>query len=55
MSKNFQMCSFVMSNVNFSFHNETVNIWTHLIGFVIFVGLLAWDIFLVIPQLRNVK
>ena len=36
-----------------SFHNETVNIWTHLIGFVIFVGLLAWDIFLVIPQLRN--
>ena len=39
---------------NFSFHNETVNIWTHLIGFVIFVGLLAWDIFLVIPQLREV-
>jgi len=36
-----------------SFHNETVNIWTHLIGFVIFVGLLAWDVFLVIPQLRS--
>ena len=39
---------------NYSFHNETVNIWTHLIGFVIFVVLPAWDIFLVIPQLREV-
>lgn len=32
----------------FTFHNETVNIWTHLIGFFFFVGLLIRD-FLTIP------
>lgn len=25
------------------FHNETLNIWTHLLGFLIFLGLLGWD------------
>lgn len=25
------------------FHNETLNIWTHLLGFVVFGGLLFWD------------
>ncbi len=32
----------------FSLHNETVNIWTHLLGFVFFSGLLVRDL-LVIP------
>ncbi len=36
----------------FSFHNETLNIWTHLIGFLIFLALLIRDIFLVIPALK---
>jgi predicted membrane channel-forming protein YqfA (hemolysin III family) len=34
-------------------HNETVNIWSHLFGFVVFFGLLLRDIFLVIPSLRS--
>uniref|UniRef100_A0A7N0VIB3 Heptahelical transmembrane protein 2 n=2 Tax=Kalanchoe fedtschenkoi TaxID=63787 RepID=A0A7N0VIB3_KALFE len=28
----------------FSWHNETLNVWTHLVGFVIFVGLTAMSI-----------
>ena len=27
----------------FSFHNETLNIWTHLLGFVFFLSILLWD------------
>ncbi|KAK9059505.1 hypothetical protein SSX86_020209 [Deinandra increscens subsp. villosa] len=27
----------------FSWHNETLNIWTHLVGFFIFVSLAAWS------------
>ena len=26
-----------------SLHNETLNIWTHLLGFVFFLSLLLWD------------
>ncbi len=34
----------------FSLHNETVNIWTHLLGFVFFAGLLVRDLLLVLPS-----
>jgi predicted membrane channel-forming protein YqfA (hemolysin III family) len=34
-------------------HNETVNIWTHLIGFLIFCVLFIRDIFLVFPSFRK--
>jgi len=27
----------------FLFHNETLNIWTHLLGFLVFSSLLLWD------------
>ena len=30
-------------------HNETINIWTHLIGFVFFVGIFIRDILFLIP------
>ena len=30
--------------------NETINIWTHLIGFIIFSVLLMDDIFLYLPE-----
>ncbi len=36
----------------FSLHNETVNIWTHLLGFVFFAGLLVRDLLLVPSHLR---
>ena len=32
-------------------HNETINIWTHLLGFVTFLGLLVYDLN-VIPYAR---
>lgn len=28
----------------FAFHNETLNIWTHLLGFFFFLTLLLWDV-----------
>ncbi len=36
----------------FSVHNETVNIWTHLLGFVFFCGLLVRDLLLVPSHLQ---
>ena len=30
-------------------HNETINIWTHLLGFLFFVGLFLRDILFLIP------
>ena len=35
-----------------SMHNETLNIWTHLLGFFVFLALLIRDIYLVIPTLK---
>ena len=31
-------------------HNETINIWTHFLGFLFFVGLFCQDILWLIPQ-----
>lgn len=36
----------------FSVHNETVNIWTHLLGFVFFAGLLVRDLLVIPSHLR---
>ena len=30
-------------------HNETINIWTHLLGFLFFVGIFLRDILFLIP------
>ncbi len=30
-------------------HNETINIWSHLIGAAFFVGLFLWDVVFLIP------
>jgi len=37
----------------FVLHNETVNIWSHLIGFVFFAGLFVHDLVLVIPAVTQ--
>ena len=36
-----------------SFHNETINIWTHLLGFIFFLVLLVRDV-VVLPSLTSV-
>ncbi|CAM6083197.1 unnamed protein product [Calypogeia fissa] len=36
----------------FSIHNETLNIWTHLVGFLIFLGLTAYTV-LHVPKVVN--
>lgn len=33
----------------FMLHNESVNVWSHLIGVAIFIGLLFWTIFQLSP------
>ncbi|XP_017250225.1 heptahelical transmembrane protein 1 isoform X2 [Daucus carota subsp. sativus] len=40
----------------FRWHNETLNVWTHLIGFVLFVGLTCSNLMHVLPvdQLLNI-
>jgi predicted membrane channel-forming protein YqfA (hemolysin III family) len=35
------------------YHNETLNIWTHLIGFFIFFGLFIRDVFFVYPSFEK--
>jgi len=37
----------------FLLHNETVNIWSHLIGFLFFAGMFINDVVLVIPAVSN--
>ena len=31
-------------------HNETVNIWLHLIGFILFLILFQYDILITLPK-----
>ncbi|XP_073002337.1 heptahelical transmembrane protein ADIPOR1-like [Typha latifolia] len=37
----------------FSWHNETINIWTHLVGFFIFLGLTLVHLSYYIPQIAD--
>ena len=37
----------------FLLHNETINIWSHLIGFMFFAGLFVHDLVLVIPTVTD--
>lgn len=37
----------------FSWHNETINIWTHLLGFVLFLGLTVWHLAQYFPQVAH--
>lgn len=37
----------------FQLHNETINIWSHLIGFAFFAGLFVHDLILVIPAVTE--
>lgn len=37
----------------FSWHNETINIWTHLLGFMVFLGLTVWHLAQYFPQVAH--
>ena len=37
----------------FLLHNETINIWSHLLGFAFFAGLFVHDLVLVIPAVTD--
>ncbi|KAM0832200.1 hypothetical protein ACQ4PT_065041 [Festuca glaucescens] len=37
----------------FSWHNETINIWTHLVGFMVFLGLTVWHLAQYFPQVAH--
>ena len=37
----------------FLLHNETINIWSHLLGFAFFAGLFVHDLVLVIPAVTE--
>ena len=37
----------------FSWHNETINIWTHLLGFFLFLGLTLWHLAQYFPQVAH--
>ena len=37
----------------FRMHNETVNIWTHLLGFLIFSILLPYDLLISLPEIGS--
>ena len=37
----------------FLLHNETINIWSHILGFAFFAGLFVHDLVLVIPAVTD--
>uniref|UniRef100_A0A0N7ZB41 Progestin and adipoQ receptor family member III n=1 Tax=Scylla olivacea TaxID=85551 RepID=A0A0N7ZB41_SCYOL len=39
----------------FSWNNETLNVWSHLAGFVVFLGLLVYDVVFVFHQYRGTR
>ncbi|XP_045116629.1 progestin and adipoQ receptor family member 3-like isoform X5 [Portunus trituberculatus] len=39
----------------FSWNNETLNVWSHLAGFLVFLGLLVYDVVFVFHQYRGTR
>lgn len=38
-----------------SWNNETLNVWSHLLGFMVFLGLLVYDVMFVFHQYRGTR
>jgi len=48
----YVLTCFVVDCSLFTWNNDTVNIWSHLIGFLIFLILLIWDNIISFPTLH---
>ena len=45
-------CFYVLNFSLFCWNNETINVWSHLLGFLLFFGLMLWDLVVFLPS-RN--